>query len=201
MPFLGLPETRRRRERALAISLSIEKQKRDVAWEHMSDPIIGRHQALVGVNHTRNRATPSSLSIAVSSSLPQLLAPGPCSPTMFRMEHSICNHRSLYSGNSFPSLPTHSLSSTLPCLLLVSSIVTPGMGRHSWAMPDQLIYLKRFVHLLDQAKETTGLTMLYPQVYDGFTKKWPPDPLTANPDDRPASTTPDTLAARGKKKL
>ena len=68
MPFSGLPETRRRRERALAISSSIEKQKRDVAWEHMSDPIVGRHQVLEGVNHTRNGATPSSLSIAASSS-------------------------------------------------------------------------------------------------------------------------------------
>lgn len=113
----------------------------------------------------------------------------------------MCSHRSLYSGDSFLSFPARSLSSTLPCLLLVSAAVTPGMGRHSWATPNQLVYLRKFIHLLDQAKETTGLTTLYSQVYEGFAKQWPPDPLTAKPDDPPASTTPDALAARGRRKL
>ena len=72
------------------------------------------------------------------------------------------------------------------------------MGRRSWATPEQLNYLKSFVHLLPQAKGTTGLNMLYMQVYDGFLKRWAPEPMAPKAG---VSSSPQELEAQVKERL
>ena len=88
---------------------------------------------------------------------------------------------------SVPSSITFSVPSSVDRQFFVPIALISAMGRHSWATLEQLDYLKSFVPLLPQAKETTSLETLYLQVYEGFLKKWTLDPVA------PASGTSPSL--------
>lgn len=74
----------------------------------------------------------------------------------------------------------------------------PGMARHPWASPEQLVFLKSFIHLLPQAKGSTGLGTLYTQVYDAFLLKWDAEPIVPPPGPPLA---PEELEVRAKGRL
>ena len=77
-----------------------------------------------------------------------------------------------------------------------SVTVILGMGRRPWSTSEQLTYLKSFVHLLPQARSTSGLETLYAQVYDGFLTKWAAEPVVRKPDE-----SPEAHEARSKARL
>ena len=133
------------------------------------------------------------------------LATGPCPPATFEMEGRTAedgySSQGLFHGNFFQLPAVHSLLSTAHSLLLASATVTPGMGRKPWATRLQLEYLRSFVHMLPQAKRTTGLTTLYMQVYEGFISKWKPLPLAPKSNAPPESCTPEALEFQAKKQL
>ena len=107
------------------------------------------------------------------------------------------SRRYLSSDNPSPLPPVCSASSSI-CCLLVLAVAISGMGRHSWATPEQLEYLNSFVQLLPQAKEATGLGKLYAQVYDSFLKRWDPEPVALKPG---TSLSPEELEASAKARL
>lgn len=93
----------------------------------------------------------------------------------------------LFAASSLPHLSPHRRCR-----------VFPGMGRPSWASPEQTVYLKSFLPLLEQAKATIHLTTLYAQVYEGFLAQWIPEPVTPEPDTTP---TPEQLEEAAKARL
>ena len=108
----------------------------------------------------------------------------------------------LFYGSHFSRFsPARSLSSTTRCLLLTLIAATPEMGRKPWATRDQIKHLQSFVPLLQQAKETTGLTTLYAQVYDSFVAKRKPEPVVPKPGTPLESCTPEALEVEAKKRL
>jgi hypothetical protein len=186
IPFFEPPETRRRRERASAISSSMGKSKGDVARETCQIPghRLGRQ---LGVNRDGTE--------------------------LFHHSHrSSLFHNRWHSRWNIPwsnARTLRNISHLLVgffhrffCLVLYSSPhpqrCHPGMGRPSWATPEQLSYLKSFVHLLPQAKGSTSLVTLYAQVYEGFLAKWPPAPMAPEPGK---FMSPEELEAKAKQKL
>ena len=75
-----------------------------------------------------------------------------------------------------------------------------GMGRHSWATPDQLAYLKSWVPQLTRAKETIGLQTLYLQVHESFLERWKPEMVGSvtgmSPEQITAKAKDDLLKVR-----
>ena len=84
------------------------------------------------------------------------------------------------------------------CLSPIPVAVIPKMGRNSWASPIQRNWLKSFLPMLPQAKETTSLEMFYIQVYEAFLKKWDPEPIVSPLEE---SLSPEQLTERAKKRL
>ena len=95
------------------------------------------------------------------------------------------------------SVPTaRFLSQTARLFHLVHITVIFGMGRPSWATPEQLEYLKSWLPHLPCAKKTTGLQTMYMQAYEGFLLKWEPAHFRVDPDE-----SPEQITARAKEKL
>jgi len=99
--------------------------------------------------------------------------------------------------HSYSLSAAHSLSPT-PQYPPTPIAVISGMGRRRWATPEQVVYLKSFLHRRQQAKETTGLKALYEETYDGFFKKWGAEPVKPVPG---VIESEAVIVANAKKKL
>jgi hypothetical protein len=80
--------------------------------------------------------------------------------------------RYFYLCEASPMSTAHFLPPTTYPPHPIHIFIILGMGRHSWATPDQLVFLKSWVPQLPRAKETIGLQTLYLQVHESFLEKW-----------------------------
>ena len=159
---------------------------------NVSTSVVGRHRGRQS-RVERSHALPSSLIDRSPATVmrPNYVRDGSfCGRVWVRLRVYICWRLSL------------TLSSLLCPLFHLLTVSHPrrcsGMGQRPWATPEQLDYLKSFVHLLPQAKETTTLKTLHAQVYDGFLTKWVPQPIIP---EAGASVSSEELEVRAKKRL
>jgi hypothetical protein len=164
---------------------------------------IGHRGTRNSANRLWNGATSSSLSGSItllSVRFHDTIDPRPT--TTSGMEgpagetEAVHRYPCLCMPGAFPMPTARSLSQTACLLHLVYIAIILGMGRRTWATPDQLEYLKSWLPLLPRAKKTTGLRTVYLQAYEGFLMKWQPDPIVPVP-----GTSPEQLAAQAKERL
>ena len=103
-----------------------------------------------------------------------------------------------YGGFFSPPAATCFAPFSVHCQSLIPIALISGMGQHPWATPEQLNFLKSFIHMLLLAKKTTGLATLYSQAYDGFLQKWAPEPIAPGSG---ASLPPEVLETKARERL
>lgn len=71
------------------------------------------------------------------------------------------------------------------------------MGRRPWATPEQLEFLRSYLHELPQAKAGTGQNVLYARVAQDFLVRWEAEPVSPHTaPDATASERKDLAASR-----